>query len=97
MKILATKDMIQKFKGNLEIPEIRVWCHPHYVKKRGDDYYKVFDTFAEAVEFTNSHEEAEEVPLIAFRGYELNLWTIVPEQEGERKLDEDNRKQNQKS
>lgn len=72
----STKDLIQESRGNLEEPEIRVWCHPHYINEEGDDYYEVFDKFSDALEFIRIHPEAEEVPLIAFRGRELNLWAM---------------------
>ena len=79
MKVPAAKDCIQEFRGSLEIPEIRVWCHPHRIGEDGDDYWRTFDTFKEAVEFSKSHEEAEKNPLIAFKGYELNLWGMIVE------------------
>jgi len=75
MNIPATKDLIQT--GNpLEVPEIRVWCHPHYVGKNGSDYYETFWSFKDALEFCATHDEAEEIPLIAFRGYEINIFEI---------------------
>lgn len=76
MEIPSTKDLIQETKGNLGVPEIRVWCHPERIGKTGDDYYNVFETFKEALSFIKNYKEAEEVPLIAFRGYEINLWEI---------------------
>lgn len=76
MEIPTTKDLIQETEGNLEVPEIRVWCHPPKIGKSGDDYYQIFETFELALAFIKSHKEAEEVPLIAFRGYEINLWEI---------------------
>lgn len=67
-------DLIQEYeKKEYEIPEIRVWCHP---LKGGDDYYYVFDTFKQAVKFSKTHTEAESVPLIAFRGYEINIFDL---------------------
>ena len=72
MKIPHTKDIIQELNGKLQCPEIRVWCHP---KKGGDDYYYVFDTFQEAFSFiVNTKEICETNPMLAFRGYELNLF-----------------------
>lgn len=75
--IPASKDVIQIYSKKYfiqHIPEIRVWIHP---KKGGDDYYNVFENFKEAMEFIKTHkDEAEEVPLIAFRGYELNLFAL---------------------
>lgn len=76
VKVPATQDIIQETKGNLTVPQIRVWCHPHKVGKSGDDYYQVFDSFAEALNFIAKHKEAEDAPLVAFRGYELNLFEI---------------------
>jgi len=78
MEVPAMKDVIQEVGGNLEIPEIRVWCHPPKVGKSGDDYYEVFFNFPEAMEFIQTHQEAEDYPLIAFRGYEFNLWEVKP-------------------
>jgi hypothetical protein len=75
----ATKDLIQESRGNLEVPEIRVWCHPHFLEESGGDYYEVFDNFREAIEFTKTNRRAEKVPLIAFRGYELNIFDMKPE------------------
>ncbi len=71
LEITQTKDVIQEVKGNLVIPEIRVWCHP---KKGVDDYYKVFDKFRAAHDFIKGHPEAEEAPLIAFQGHEINIY-----------------------
>lgn len=78
MRVPAMKDVIQESAGNLEVPEIRVWCHPPKVGQSGDDYWMVFDTFQEALDFIAKHPEAESAPLIAFRGYELNLWEMEP-------------------
>ena len=75
----ATKDLIQESRGNLEVPEIRVWCHPHLMGNVGDDYYEVFNGFEEAIEFIKTDKRAEKVPLIAFRGYELNIFDMKPE------------------
>jgi len=83
MRVPATTDMIQETRGKLESPEIRVWCHPHRIGEDGDDTYVVFEGFKEAEEFIQSHPEAEDTPLIAFRGYELNLWNMEPVLEGE--------------
>jgi hypothetical protein len=79
MIVPAAKDLIQESRGNLEVPEIRVWCHPHRVGKNGDDYYEVFESFKKALEFIKFSKEAEGVPLIAFRGYELNIFEMKPE------------------
>lgn len=76
MNIAATKDIIQEVEGNLEKPEIRVWCHPHRIGKSGSDGYKVFPSFQEALVFIKCTKEAERRPLVAFRGYEINLWSI---------------------
>ena len=70
-------DDIQSFnKKNLDVPEIRVWSHPHYIEKEGEDSYEVFDSFEEALRFIKSNPMAEETPLIAFRGYEINIFLI---------------------
>lgn len=74
MNIATTRDIIQEAEGELAKPEIRVWCHP---KNGGDDWYKVFSTFKEALTFIASSKEAERIPLIAFRGWEINLWSMA--------------------
>lgn len=66
------KDIIQQVEGNLKIPEIRVWCHP----AKGDDYYYAFETFKEALKFIKENKIVEKVPLLAFRGYEINLFAL---------------------
>lgn len=76
MEIPVSIDLIQEYGEILTEPEIRVWCHPHYINKSGDDYYMVFDTFKDALKFIGKHKEAENVPLVAFRGYEINLFAI---------------------
>jgi len=82
MNVPVTIDMLQEMDGNLQVPEIRVWCHPHRIGKSGDDYYEVFDSFEKALNFISSRqEEAEDVPLIAFRGYEINLWEMAEKTE----------------
>lgn len=78
MRVPATTDVIQEVDGNLECPEIRVWVHPHKIGEDGEDTYFVFEGFEQALEFIETHPEAEESPLIAFRGYELNLWDMEP-------------------
>jgi len=79
MNVPATKDLIQECEGNLEIPEIRVWCHPHVIGEEGDDYFYKFDSFDDAMKYIKEHPEAERIPLIAFRGYELNLFDMALE------------------
>jgi len=79
VNVPSTIDIVQQVEGNLEIPEIRVWCHPG-----GDDCYEVFDTFEQALNFIKEHPEAEEVPLIAFRGRELNIFDSQCIQEGDK-------------
>ena len=74
MKIAAMIDMIQEGTCNLTIPEIRVWYHP----PEGDDCFKVFDTFQEAADFIKGNPTAEDVPLVAFKGWELNIFDIDP-------------------
>ena len=75
MQIPSTIDMTQNSE-KLTTPEIRVWCHPHFIGKEGEDYYKVFFSFARAENFIKKHKEAERIPLVAFRGYEVNLYQI---------------------
>ena len=78
MEVPVTRDLVQEVEGNLEAPEIRVWCHPHKIGQSGDDYWQVCESFQEAVRFIGAHPEAEETPLIAFRGYEFNLFAVEP-------------------
>jgi hypothetical protein len=73
MNIPAAIDLMQGRKS-LRTPEIRVWCHPHRIDKSGDDYYLRFSTFKEAEDFIKEHPEAEDSPLIAFRGLEINIY-----------------------
>lgn len=76
----ATTDVTQEGYGDaLEVPEIRVWLHPHWVEKEGPDHYQVFDSFKDALAFIEERKpECEDTPLIAFRGYELNIWDMEP-------------------
>jgi len=76
MKVPALKDAIQEVGVKLEVPEIRMWCHPHYIDKDGEDYYYTFGSFKKALDFIAKHKEAEDHPLIAFRGYELNIFRM---------------------
>lgn len=78
MRVPATTDMIQEVEGKLDAPEIRVWCHPHRIREEGEDHYSVFESFKEALAFIEDHPDAEDSPLVAFRGYELNLWDMEP-------------------
>lgn len=67
-------DLIQKYGGRkYKKPHIRVWCHPHYINKSGDDYYYEFKNIKDASEFIKTHNESEEIPLIAYNGYELRI------------------------
>lgn len=80
MIVPACKDLTQS-EEIIVIPEIRVWCHP---KGGGDDYYKVFNSFKEAVDFIVKNENnkkfrVEDVPLLAYRGYELNIYAMYSE------------------
>ena len=78
VNVPSTRDLIQEVGEKLEVPEIRVWCHPHVIGKSGDDYCHTFDSFKEALDFIKEHKEAESMPLVAFRGYELNLFALEP-------------------
>lgn len=75
IKIPALIDIMQN-KKKLEVPEIRVWCHPHKVGLPGDDYYIPFQSFEGAMKFIKTYKGAERVPLLAFRGYEINLFEL---------------------
>jgi len=76
MEIAVTKDVLQEETG-LGRPEIRVWCHPHKIGENGSDTYEVFDSFKDAEYFIKSHKDAEETPLVAFGGYEIDLWSLL--------------------
>ena len=76
MEIAACKDLLQEDKP-LTIPEIRVWFHPHKVGGDGDDYYKVYDSFCDAIIAVDTSDEAEGPPLVAIGGYELDLWSTT--------------------
>jgi putative acetyltransferase len=55
-----------------EVLEYRVWCHPERGapdEEDGSDYYFPFATYAEAAEFSESTEGAEE-PLALIRQFE---------------------------
>ena len=75
-KVPLLVDLIQEGEPEYSVPEIRVWCHPHKIGKDGDDYYEIFDSFRDALVFINNNKEAESVPLIAFRGYEINIFEM---------------------
>lgn len=78
MEIPAMIDMIQSSGEVLTVPEIRVWCHPHKTGKDGEDDYRVFDTFTEALDFIKATPEAESTPLIAYNGYEIDIFQLTP-------------------
>ena len=71
--IVGLRDATQG-AAELKQPEIRVWCHPHKIGGSGDDWYEVFNSFREAQDFIKTHKEAEDTPLIAINGYELNIF-----------------------
>lgn len=73
----ATTDVLQE-DGILGTPEIRVWYHPEEIGQLGDDYFQTFETFPEALRSIRDSKTAEDHPLWAFGGYELNLWEIEP-------------------
>jgi hypothetical protein len=84
------KDVIQECEGNLDIPEIRVWCHP---LPHGDDFHYVFNTFKEAMGFIKTNIKSKEFvpesqPMIAHGGYEFNIFDVL-----RRKHDRDNSRQ----
>lgn len=77
IEVGISTDIVQEAdKKGLKIPEIRVWCHPHVIGKKGSDYYKTFETFLTAEKFIKTHKEAEKEPLIGFRGYEIDIYTL---------------------
>ena len=78
-KISVTQDVLQEEK-KLSMPEIRVWCHPN----KGSDFYEEFDSFDSAMAFIEENEDnynfwPEKIPLVAFDGLEINLWSIKTE------------------
>jgi len=72
----ATKDIIQEVNGKPFEPEIRVWFHPDRVGQEGGAYYMVFPSFVEAMRCIMTHKETEKHPLIAYGGYEINIFGI---------------------
>lgn len=61
-----------------DVLEYRVWCHPERGAPdefEGEDYYYAFETFEEALSFSQSTEGAEE-PLVLIRQYE---WINEPQ------------------
>jgi hypothetical protein len=79
MKVPALKDVLQE-KKKLTIPEIRVWVHPERRGQTGSDWYQTFDSFKDALEFIRNTKGAETFPLIAYGGYELNIFQMQPEE-----------------
>jgi len=66
----CSQDSHQALTGNVEVPEIRVWCNSERVP-----FYKKFKTFKEATSFScRSHKEfACEKPVLAIAGVEVEL------------------------
>ena len=80
MLVPATTDVLQS-ENKLETPEIRVWYKPI---DGGDSGYEVFGNFEEALAVAGKNDADKKVvwesnPLVAFRGYELNLWEMKPQ------------------
>jgi len=78
VEVSAMKDAIQESNGLKMIPEIRVWHHPLKAGRKGQDCYVVCESFKEAIKHIGSSDDAEEHPLIAFKGWELDIFTIPP-------------------
>ena len=77
MGIPYTLDLIQQHGEEItDVPEIRVWCHPHKIGKQRDKYFRVFKTFTAALNFISKHKEADDTPLIAFKGFEIDIFGI---------------------
>jgi len=78
INIVSLNDLIQSEEGKAinDVPEIRVWCHPHFIKETGDDYFEVFPNFKEALAFIDGNPVCEKQPLIAFRGREINIFEL---------------------
>ena len=81
MNVPVTVDVLQEIDGNLDMPEIRVWCHPHRVNRKGGDYYWVFPSFRSAMGYIKRTKSAERHPAIAFRGYEFDLFAVKEHKE----------------
>ena len=85
MEIQISNDASQD-KKIIEIPEIRVWCHPERIGEPGTKYFETFKGFKRALEFINAHKKLTDIhPLVAFKGYEINLFKIKTKQEIEEK------------
>ena len=67
------KGLIQEVRGNLDHPEIRVWCCPHRIGQDGDDWDETFDSVSGAIKFISQHPESEDTVLIAFDGQKYSL------------------------
>lgn len=81
MEIRTTDDITQE-EEIIDIPEIRVWCHPERIGEPGERYCEKFNGFKRALKFIEEHKKLTEAePLIAFRGYEINLFKIKTEEE----------------
>jgi hypothetical protein len=74
--LVGTYDALAKAGGGYvwdEVLEYRVWCHPERGapdEAEGDDYYYVFVTYEEALEFSRANEGTEEpLALVLQREY----------------------------
>jgi putative acetyltransferase len=74
--LVGTYDAVAKAGGGYvwdEVLEYRVWCHPDRGaadEADGNDYYYVFVTYEEALDFSRSHEGTEEpLALVLQREY----------------------------
>ncbi len=76
VRVPACLDETQS-ETKLQMPQIRVWCHPHKLRKTGDDFYFSFKTFEAAFKFIAKHKEADKTPVLAFRGLELNIFEMA--------------------
>ena len=81
MNVPVTVDVLQEIDGNLDMPEIRVWCHPRWIDRPGDCYYHKFPSFRSAMGYIKRTKSAERHPLIAFRGYEFDLFAVKEHKE----------------
>ena len=70
--MIKLKDRTQN-QIKLKKPQLRVWSHPHYIGRNGDDYYRVFSNIKQAMKYIRNTKSAEKTIMLAVNGYEYNL------------------------
>jgi len=71
--IEAKNDSAQSMMGNLSVPEIRA-----YINDGKEHKHYTFSNFGDAMTFIKSSPLAEPHPLIAFRGFLLDIFDVRP-------------------